>query len=151
MSKNSMIAACLCGLMWAGTAQAGFLGNNLELQFLNTLVGTAYVTPTSNGTVVDGPTGSGITVTLNDTSVDVNNPDNIIGEGLNITDVTVPLDPIVQIDPIPNGTTHVEPFNTQQTALLRPLTVPEPGAFDLVALGLMILWMTVYQRTRARV
>ena len=156
MSKKSLIAVCLWGVAWAGTAQAGFLGNNLELQFLNTLVSTVSVTPTSDGTVVNGPgpTGSNITVTLNDTSVDVNNPAPILGEGLKITDVTVPLDPItyVQIDSIPSGTSHIVVFNPPETAALAAIaTVPEPGAFDLVALGLMILGMTIYQRKRVRV
>jgi hypothetical protein len=153
MSNKSLIAVCLWGVVWAGTAQAGFLGNNLELQFLNTLVSTVSVTPTSDGTVVNGPVGSNITVTLNDTSVDVNNPAPILGEGLKITDVTVPLDPItyVQIDSIPSGTTHVAVFNpTETAALTATATVPEPGAFDLVALGLTILGMTIYQRKRVR-
>jgi hypothetical protein len=140
--------------MWAGSAQAGFLGNNLELQFLNNLLSTVSVTPVSDGTVVDGPAGSGITVTLNDASVDVNNPDNIVGEGLKISDVTVPLDPItyVQIDPIPSGTTHVDVvFDQPETGAVTALTVPEPGAFNLVALGLAILVLSAYQRHRARV
>jgi len=140
--------------MWAGSAQAGFLGNNLELQFLNNLLSTVSVTPVSDGTIVNGPAGSGITVSLNDTSVDVNNPDSIVGEGLKINDVTVPLDPItyVQIDPIPSGTTHVDVvFPGPESGALKALSVPEPGAFNLVALGLVILGMSVYQRRRARI
>ena len=160
MFKKSMLAVCLCGLTWAGTAQAGFFNNNLELQFLNSLLSSVQVPAGSSGTVVNVPTNipniGDITVTLNDTSADVYVPDNLLGLGLKITDLTVPVDPVinagsdggivtygpnyVQIDELPSDTTTTVTVST----------VPEPGALNLVALGLTILGMTTYMRRRAR-
>ena len=37
MLKKSMIAMSLCGMMWAMTCQAGFLGNDQDLQFLRNI------------------------------------------------------------------------------------------------------------------
>jgi hypothetical protein len=153
MSNKSLIAICLCGLTWTGTAQAGFLGNNLELSFLSSLLGgpsTVSVTPTTPGTVVTSPIpNDGTTVTIGDSTLGINVPVSAGTEQLTVKDLTSPIvgsvsssggdltsgsDPI-QISNLPAGTTIV--------------TVPEPGAFNLVALGLMILGAMLLLRRRA--
>jgi len=170
MSKKSMMAVCLCGLVWAGTAQAGFLGNNLELQWLQS--GLPSLSPTS------------VDVTTNPTPASIGGIDLSIGDqngigqitlisgnvnpqfpaDLSIVDINDTLDPIVGVGGLGN-LSFGQNNDGHQYILISGLsggienqgidvqfasTVPEPGAFDLVALGLMILGMTIYQRKHVR-
>jgi hypothetical protein len=168
MSKKAMIAVCLSGLAWAGTAQAGFLGNNLELQWLQTsITHISTVDVTTNQT--DTSLYSGITLSISD------NPDGSGTLGftgglqtpadLTIVDINNTLDPIIGVSGLDN-VSYGQNSDGHQYVLISGLngqlgnrnnvdvtfasTVPEPGAFDLVALGLTILGMTTYQRKRVR-
>ena len=144
--------------MWAGSAQAGFLGNNLELQFLQNLVGNLPVTVTVTGGVElpNGP--GGISVDIGDTTVDVTVPNTLQGPvGLNIVDINNSIPTITGATGGGNGTVSSGPNNVQITDLNSGdtqrvlVTVPEPGALALVALGLTMLWMTSFLRRRVRV
>lgn len=157
MPNKSLLAVCLCGLTWAGTAQAGFLGNNLELQFLQNLLGNAPVNVTVTGGVElpNGP--GGISVDIGDSTVDVTVPNDLQGPvGLNIADINNSVPPITGATGSGNGTVSSGPNNVEITGLNGgdtehvTVTVPEPGALDLVALGLTLLGMTAYLRRRAR-
>jgi hypothetical protein len=153
MIKQTLITVCLCGLTWAGTAQAGFLGTNLELQFLQNLLN---ITPTPDSVTVlvgpgvelpDGP--GGISVDIGDTTVLVTVPVSLEGPvGLKIVDPTN-LDQIASVTDLNAGDSKEVPLDPPGPKLL-VAAVPEPGAFALVALGLTILGMTVHQRRRAR-
>jgi len=76
--------------------------------------------------------------------------------GLKFEDVNNSIPTIIGATGSGNGDVTFGPNSVIVTNLtpgsgLLTVTVPEPGAFDLVALGLVILGMTVYQRKRARV
>ena len=161
MSKKSMIAVCLCGLAWAGTAQAGFLGNSFDLQLLQTLLNGDIKSTTLPLTVPNTPgaTGTvninGIDITIGDTTVDLTGPAYLPSD-LTSVDKTASL--IAGATGTGNGTvTTPGPNNILISGLsgqgIRTSVdvsfVPEPGAFDLMALGLTILGMTIYQRKRA--
>lgn len=153
MFKKSMIVVCLCVMSWAGTAQAGFLGNNLELQFLQNLVGTPSVSPLSDG-LNSNVGGTGIDVTVGSSTLGVTVPDTYSPQsvGLSINNI---IPTITDATGSGNGNVSVV-SNSVVINNLSPgrenvtLTVPEPGALDLVALGLVMLGMTVYLRRRAQ-
>jgi hypothetical protein len=155
MSKKSLIAVCLWGLAWAGTAQAGFLGNNLELQFLQNLALTPSVTLNDGLNTNVGNTG--INVDVGNTTLGVTVPTGLAGPvGLSFVDVNNSIPTITGATGSGNGDVTFGPNSVTVENLspgpeLLTVTVPEPGAFDLVALGLTILGMTVYQRKRAHV
>ncbi len=120
MLKKSVISVCLCGMMWAGICQAGFLGNNSDLKFLKDInnVGdtTAIATDRTkatqgNGNVVDNPQTQ---------SVDSQKHP---GDLSLISD-------------------------TQSVQVAAAVSVPEPGTFYLIAMGLMVMGMLVYVRKR---
>ena len=153
--KKYAFAVLLWGLTWAGYAQAGFLGNNLELQFLQSILNSYNVVVPPGGVTVNDP--SGVSVNVGDTTVDVTVPDNVTDVGLKITDLTPSADPIVgasgnggdittgsnfvEIDNLPSdGTTHVDVSFAN--------TVPEPQAIDLFVLGLMMMGAVAYLRPR---
>jgi len=155
MSKKSMIAVCLCGLAWAGTAQAGFLGNNLELQFLHNL--TINSTPPVH--IFDGINNDvgnvpGFNVNVGDTSLLFDVPTGLPQIGVTISNIIPTIsdatgtcnNDCVSFDNNTNSLT-IDPLSSGREIVT--LTVPEPGAFDLMALGLTILGMTIYQRKRA--
>jgi len=154
MYNKSLIAMSLCGLMWAGTAQAGFLGNNPELQFLQNLVHT----PVSlNDGLNSNVGGTGIDVTVGDTTLDVTVDPAVTGSvGLNFVDVNNSIPTITGATGNGIGNVSFGPNNVQVINLSGgvtesiTVTVPEPRAFDLVALGLVIMGMTTYRRRRAR-
>ena len=157
MLKKSIIAMSLIGLTWAGTAQAGFLGNNLELQWLqNSLLAT------SNVTVNTDPTNTsimGIDIAIGDTSLDLSGLANLPTD-LSIVDINNTLDPIIGVSP---GASYGQDSNGHQYVLISGLngqidvgvdvtfasTIPEPGALNLVALGLAMLGLTAFVRRRA--
>ena len=157
MLKKSIIAVSLIGLAWVGTAQAGFLGNNLELQWLqNSLLAT------SNVTVNTDPTNTsimGIDVAIGDTSLGLTGTANLPTD-LSIVDINNTLEPIIGVSG--PGASYGQDSNGHQYVLISGLngpvdgsvdvsfasTVPEPGALDLVALGLAMLGMTAYARRR---
>ena len=164
MSKKSMMAVCLCGLVWAGTAQAGFLGNSFDLQLLQHLVGGGTLTATLPDPLIvpNTPGGmasvtiGGIEVTIGDTTIDLSGPVYNPSD-LTIVDTTASL--IAGINSkTGDGTVTSGPDNILISGLqgnniktsIGVMFVPEPGAFDLVALGLTILGMTIYQRQRVR-
>ena len=155
MPNKSIIAICLCGMMWAGNAQAGFLGNNLELQFLQNLLGNLPVNVTVTGGVEipNGP--GGISVDIGDTTVDVVVPNSLQGPvGLNIVDINDSVPPITGASGNGPGTVSSGPNNVQITDLNAGdtqrvvVTVPEPGVLPLVVLGLTMLGMTTLLRRR---
>ena len=167
MFKQSIIAVSLIGLTWAGTAQAGFLGNNLELQWLqNSILATTNVTVTSDPT---NTSIMGIDVAIGDTSLDLTGNANLPTD-LSIVDINDTLDPIIGASGIGN-VSYGQNSDGHQYILISGLdgpvdggvdvsfgnpivkesTVPEPGAFDLVALGLTMLLITTYLRRRVRV
>ena len=160
MSKKSMMAVCLCGLAWAGTAQAGFLGNNLELQLLYNMLPDPTQDPV---TLQEGPNNTnlfGITnlnVAVDGTQLAVNVPSGFLNQyGLSFEDLNNSIPTITGATGSGNGDVSFGPdsvtvLNLSPGSELLTLTVPEPGAFDLVALGLTILGMMVYQQKRARV
>jgi len=166
MSRKSIFAVCLCGLAWAGTAHAGFLGNNLELQWLQssiTHISTVNVDTNPKDTLLY----SGVTLSVSD------NPDGSGTLGftgglsspadLTIVDINNTLDPITGVSSLGNAS-YGQDNNGHQYILISGLdgqlgnrnnvdvtfasTVPEPGAFNLMALGLTILGMTLYHRKR---
>ena len=154
-SKKCVIAVFVGGLTWAGYAQAGFLGNNLELQFLQSILSTYNVQVTSGGVTVNDP--SGITVNVGDTTVDVTVPNDVTDVGLKITDLTPSADPITGASgnggDISHGSDFVEIDNlpsdgTTQVAVTFDNTVPEPQALDLFALGLAMMGVMTYLRRR---
>jgi hypothetical protein len=154
MSNKSIIAVCLCGLAWAGTAQAGFLGNNLELQFLQNLALTPSVTLSDGLNTNVGNTG--INVDVGDTTLGVTVPTGLADPvGLSFVDVNNSIPTITGATGSGNGDVSFGPNSVSVTNISAgvetlTVTVPEPGAFDLVALGLTMLGMTIYQRKRAR-
>ena len=119
MPKKTIIVMSLCGMMWAVTCQAGFLGNDQDLQFLQSI----------NNSIdkVSSATGG-----------DKGTPDKPQNKSANLQNRPGDLS-IVAL----NG------GNTQQAGAMLAATVPEPGAFDLVALGVAILGMRSYLRRRA--
>jgi hypothetical protein len=154
-SKKYAIAVFLFGLTWAGYAQAGFLGNNLELQFLQSILNSYTVVVPPGGVTVNDP--SGVSVNVGDTTVDVTVPNDVTDVGLKITDLTPSADPItgasgnggditngsnfVEVDNLPSdGTTHVDVTFAN--------SVPEPRAIDLFALGLAMMGAVAYLRRR---
>ena len=155
-SKKYVIAVFVGGLTWAGYAQAGFLGNNLELQFLQNILTTLNVTVTNGVEVPNGP--GGVSVDIGDTTVDVTVPNDVQGTGLIITDLTPSADPITGASgnggDITHGSDFVEIDNlpsdgTTQVAVTFDNTVPEPQALDLFALGLAMMGvMTCLRRRR---
>jgi hypothetical protein len=153
MSKKSLIAVCLLGLAWAGTAQAGFLGNNLELQFLQNLAQSPV--SLSDGLNLNVGGNTGLNVDVGNTTLGVTVPTGLAGPvGLSFVDVNNSIPTIIGATGSGNGDVSFGPnsvtvLNLSPGSELLTVTVPEPGAFDLVALGLMILGMTVYQRAHA--
>ena len=158
MSKKSTIAVCLCGLVWAGTAQAGFLGNNLELQFLQGLI---HDSVTVSGGQNQDVGGTGIDVTVGDTTLAVSVPSELTDPlNLNFVDnnnliPTITDAVITDATGSGNGGVSFGPNNVEFTNLSGgdtqtvTVTVPEPGALDLFALGLSILGLTTFMRRRA--
>lgn len=157
MSKNSMIAACLCGLMWAGTAQAGFMNKQLQLTFL----GSPAVDITGGGLPYTSPNGT--VVSVGDTTVTVTGPTETTNPvSLTLADMLGNVDPItgaylippttapVGLDPQTNslGISGIMP-DSITTVGVTFQTVPEPGALYLVSLGLMILGVTSYRRKQS--
>lgn len=124
MLKKSVIAMCLCVTAWAGTCQASFLGNNQDLQFLRD-INSANKPAQNSGAPVGGNTASdtGQAATQDQPA----QPQYPAG------DLTIALD------------TTGDAQNPVITA-----TVPEPGALELVALGLVILGSRAYFRRRIR-
>ena len=161
MLKKSIIVASLIGLTWAGTAQAGFLGNNLELQLLQSGLLTL---PASSVTVNTDPTNTtieNIDLVIGDTSLGLTGSAD--GKDLAIIDINDTLDPITGATGIGTGSVSYGTNNDgHQYVLISGLsgqidtsvdvtfasTVPEPGAFDLMVLGLMMLGVTAYQQRR---
>ena len=158
MSKKLLMAVCLWGLAWAGTAQAGFLGNNLDLQLLINLLPA----PTPSVTLQDGLNNNllginNLNVNVGNTTLAVDVPAGFSNlYGLKFEDVNNSIPTIIGATGSGNGDVTFGPNSVTVTNLtpgseLLTVTVPEPGAFDLVALGLVILGMTVSQGKRARV
>ena len=183
MSKYSMLAVCLCALTWAGTVQAGFLGNNLELQLLQTMINGDIHSETTSVSVND-PLGTsttigGIDVTIDDTTVQLQGAVTL-PTSLNVVDLYDSLNPITAATGIGSGSVSsgvdgnghqyvlISDLNNDikssvDVSFASPLletasfnlvaldaTVPEPGAFNLMALGLTILGIMTYQRKRVR-
>lgn len=144
--------------MWAGTAQAGFLNKSLELSFLGDLMGTLPTTVTGGNSYSGSGIPDGLSVDIGDTSVAVTVPktaDITNSIGVKLSDLTDNVDPIT-------GASGYGTSSTTNTLSIENLTgpgtytadvtfasVPEPGALYLVALGLMILGMSVYRRRQA--
>ncbi|MEJ2573493.1 MAG: hypothetical protein P8164_07905 [Gammaproteobacteria bacterium] len=156
MHNKSLIIMCLCGLTWAGTAQAGFLSNKPELQFLQSLLGTPSA-PLSSG-LNSNVSDTGINVTVGDTTLGVTVPSSYGQDpvGLNIVDINNSIPTITDATGSGNGDVSFGPNNVQVLnlsggdAATLAVTLPEPGDFDLVALGLTVMGMTIYRRRRAR-
>jgi len=166
MFKQSIIIVSLIGLTWAGTAQAGFLGNNLELQWLqNSILATTNVNVTSDPT---NASIMGIDVAIGDTSLGLSGNANLPTD-LSIVDINDSLDPIIAASGIGNVSYGQNSEGHQYILIsglngpidsgvdvsfgtpiqLQEITVPEPGAFELVVLGLTMLLITSYLRRRA--
>ena len=168
MLKKSMLAVCLFGLTWAGTAQAGFLGNNLQLQWLQGISPLV----TSPVDVTTDPTNTsimGIDLAIGDSALDLKGSATLPTD-LTIVDINNTLDPIIGASG--PGVTYGQNSDGHQYVLISGLdgnidtsvdvqfaptgsqqllsTVPEPGAFDLMALGLAIMGMKAYLRRRVR-
>ena len=118
MLKKSMIAMSLCGMMWAMTCQAGFLGNDQDLQFLRNI----------------------------NNSVD--NLSSDMGGDKGALDKPQSKPANLQNRPGDLSIVALDSGNSQQAGATLAATVPEPGAFDLVALGLAILGVKSYLRRR---
>jgi hypothetical protein len=118
MLRKSIIAMSLCGMMWSVTSQAGFFGNNQDLQFLRDI--------NSSANTVSGATG-GDKVTPDKPQYKPTDVQNTPGD--------------LSIVALNGG-------DTQYADAPLAATVPEPGAFYLVALGLAILGGRAYLRQR---
>lgn len=181
MSKKLIAAMCLCGLTWAGSASASFIGNDIKLQFDdNSGSYSSIVTVSSDPTNTLLYTGTlqGIGIDIFSSSVEINIPNSLSGGTLTISDVNQTMDPIsgaslmgggtlsfgedfVQLAGVVSGLSTIDVsfgtgtaptlLNTSQLQILPPETVPEPRSFNLMALGLIILGVTAYQRRLARV
>jgi hypothetical protein len=118
MLKESIIAMSLCGMMWAVTCQAGFFGNDQDLQFLRNINNSVDIVSSATRGEKETP----------------DNPQN------------KPAD--VQNTPGDLSIVALNAGDTQYADAPLAATVPEPGAFDLVALGLAILGARSYLRRR---
>ncbi len=152
MKKVMLI--CSLALCWAQAAQAGFLGNNLEAQLLQSLVGQFSV-PVSPGEKIDiGATG--VTVDVGDTTIDIIVPADVGAVDLTFSDVDAVIDDIVgvtytgpadisfgpdflTIEDLPGGSeAHLDvSFAPAAQARVATQSVPEPAVVALMALGLL--------------
>lgn len=154
MHNKSLIAMCLCGLAWAGTAQAGFLSNNSELQLLQSLLGTSSA-PLSSGLNSD-VSGTGIDATVGGTTPGVTAPSSSsqYSVSLDLVDINQSIPTITDATGSGNGDVSISSQALNLSGGNTPtiaVTIPEPGDFELVALGLTVMGMTIYRRRRARV
>jgi hypothetical protein len=125
MFKKPILAICLCGATWAGTCQAGFLGNDQDLQFLHNIINSADTNTGAKGS---------------DNATQGNGPDNSqIGKPSNSQNRPGDLSIVALNESV-----------TQHVGANLAATVPEPGTFYLVAIGLSFFGLTAYRRRRDR-
>jgi hypothetical protein len=142
MLKKSIVAMCLYGATWAGSCQAGFL-NNQDLQFLWDInhTGDSVATSTDSKMSADNSQNPSsvhsLVSALPDNGVEITVP---LPEPETIISSLTVTEPVSESRTIPS-------LNAVSIAVLAA-SVPEPGTFYLLALGLTVIGMTIYKRQR---
>jgi hypothetical protein len=132
MFKKPILAICLCGVTWAGTCQAGFLGNDQDLQFLHNMINSVDTNT--------GATGSDNATQGNGQYNPSNGPDNSqIDKSSNSQNRPGDLSIVALNDSV-----------TQHVGANLAATVPEPGTFYLMAMGLSLFGLSAYRRRGGR-
>jgi hypothetical protein len=120
MFKKPILAICLCGVTWAATSQAGFLGNGQDLQFLRDSMNSEHKITAATGSG-SGPQDRALVDSQITPSVSKNTPGDI-----------------ALLADTPNA------------GIIPAATVPEPGTLYLVAIGLSFFGLTAYRQRRER-
>ena len=138
MFKYPILAIFLCGVTWAGTCQAGFLGNDQDLQSLHNMINSGDMNTGNENTGNANSGAEGV-----DIRTQVNGPDNSQSDGpINIQSRAGDLSAIAQNVSVTQDVGYVVSNSANP--------VPEPGTYYLVALGLSVLGVIAYRRPQAR-